>query len=162
VPTTPELPDDIDTLKAALIAERAARQEAAARASGAAAMVAHLKVLIAKMRRDRFGQSSERGRKLLDQLELQLEELEASATEDEAAAAPAIADTAAVRSFTGKRPVRAPLPAHLPLVREDHPAAGPVPCHRPSAGRGEPVGDDPLRQVRRASAIEPAEPIVRP
>ena len=105
MPRTPELPDDIDTLKAALIAERAARQEAQARAAGAEAMVAHLKVLIAKMRRDR---------KLLDQLELQLEELEASTTEDEAAAAPAIADATAVRSFTGKRPVRAPLPAHLP------------------------------------------------
>jgi predicted DNA-binding protein (UPF0251 family) len=55
---------------------------AEARASGAEAMVAYLKLLIAKMKRERFGQSVERGRKLLDQLELQLEELEASATED--------------------------------------------------------------------------------
>ena len=127
MPRTPELPDDIDTLKAALIAERAARQEAQARTAGAEAMVAHLKVLIAKMRRDRFGQSSERGRKLLDQLELQLEELEASATEDEAAAAPAIADATAVRSFTGKRPVRAPLPAHLPRERVVVPAPSACP-----------------------------------
>ena len=50
-------------------------------------MVAHLKLLIAKLRREQFGQSSERGRKLLDQLELQLEEAAASAAEDEAAAA---------------------------------------------------------------------------
>ncbi len=42
------------------------------------AMVAHLKLLIAKLRHEQFGASSERGRKLLDQLELQLEELEAS------------------------------------------------------------------------------------
>ena len=130
VPRTPELPDDIDTLKAALIAERAARQEAQARAAGAEAMVAHLKVLIAKMRRDRFGQSSERGRKLLDQLELQLEELEASATEDEAAAAPAIADATAVRSFTGKRPVRAPLPAHLPRGARGRPGTERLPLGR--------------------------------
>jgi transposase len=128
VPTTPELPDDIDTLKAALITERAARQAAEARASGAEAMAAHLKVLIAKMRRDRFGQSSERGRKLLDQLELQLEELEASATEDAAAAAPAIADPTMVRSFTGKRPVRAPLPAHLPRERVVVPPPSACPC----------------------------------
>ena len=40
-------------------------------------MVAHLKLVIAKLRRERYGQSSERGRKLLDQLELQLEELAA-------------------------------------------------------------------------------------
>ena len=84
---TTTLPDDIDALKAALAAERAARQQAEARASGAEAMVAHLKLLIAKMRRERFGQSAERGR-LLDQLELQLEELEASAAEDEAAVRP--------------------------------------------------------------------------
>jgi hypothetical protein len=40
-----------------------------------------------RLKRDRFGQSAERGRHLLDQLELQLEELEASAAEDQAAAA---------------------------------------------------------------------------
>jgi hypothetical protein len=41
--------------------------------------VAHLKLAIAKLKRERFAPSAERG-KLLDQLELQLEELEASAT----------------------------------------------------------------------------------
>jgi len=54
IPPEP-VPDDIDRLKAALVAERAARQQAEARASGAEAMVAHLKLLIAKMKRDRFG-----------------------------------------------------------------------------------------------------------
>ena len=51
-------------------------------------MVVHLKLMIAKLRREQFGASSERGRKLLDQLELQLEELEAGAAEDGAALAP--------------------------------------------------------------------------
>ena len=67
------IPDDIDALKAALVAERSARREFEARASGAEAMVAHLKLMIARMKRDRFGVSAERGRKLLDQLEMQLE-----------------------------------------------------------------------------------------
>ncbi len=88
--TSDSLPDDIDALKAALLAERAARRESEARASGAEAMVAHLKLLIAKMKRDRFGASAERGRKLLDQLEMQLEELETAAAEDEVAAATAM------------------------------------------------------------------------
>src|SRR6516225_11555975 len=115
---TPEaLPNDIGTLQTALAAERAARQQAEARASGAEAMVAYLKLLIAKMKRERFGQSAERGRKLLDQLELQLEELEASATEDELAAGSTTPDTTAVRSVIRKKPVRAPLPAHLPRER---------------------------------------------
>ena len=39
------------------------------RAAGAEAMVAHLKLLIAKLRHERFGASSERSRKLLDQIE---------------------------------------------------------------------------------------------
>jgi hypothetical protein len=121
--TIPEpLPDEIDALKAALAAERTARQEADARASGAEAMVAHLKLLIAKMRRERFGPSAERSR-LLDQLELQLEELEASATEDEAVAN---ADATPVRSFTRNRPVRSPLPAYLPRERVVIP--GPIAC----------------------------------
>jgi transposase len=111
------IPDDIDALKAALLAERSARREFEARASGAEAMVAHLKLLIAKMKRDRFGVSAERGRRLLDQLELQLEELETEAAEREAATASTEPDTTTVRPFTRAKPVRAPLPAHLPRER---------------------------------------------
>src|SRR6516165_4052907 len=126
---TPEArPNDIGTLQTALAAERAARQQAEARASGAEAMVAYLKLLIAKMKRERFGQSAERGRKLLDQLELQLEELEASATEDAVAGGSAEPDPTSVRSLAGKRPMRAPLPAHLPRERVVVPAPPCCPC----------------------------------
>ena len=122
------LPDNIAALQTALTAERTARQQAEARASGAEAMVAYLKLLIAKMKRERFGQSAERGRKLLDQLELQLEELEASATEDAVAAGSAEPDPTSVRSLAGKRPMRAPLPAHLPRERVVVPAPPSCPC----------------------------------
>src|SRR3954470_4209275 len=81
-------PDDVAALRAALAAEQQARGEAEARAAGAEAMVAHLKLLIAKLKHDRFGAASERGRKLLDQLELQLEELEATASENATVTAP--------------------------------------------------------------------------
>jgi transposase len=101
---------EISALKAALAAEQAARREAEARASGAEAMVAHLKLRIAKLERDRFGASAERSRKLLDQLELQLEELESAATEDDCAAAGPEEESGVVRSFTRRKPVRAPLP----------------------------------------------------
>src|SRR3954462_5251830 len=106
------VPDDVTALRAALAAEQLARLEAEARASGAEAMVAHLKLLIAKLRHERFGASSERGRKLLEQMELQLEELEAAASEDEVANAATGSEV--VRGFTRRRPVRGPLPAHLP------------------------------------------------
>ena len=125
--TPPEtMPDDIDALKVALAAERAARQQAEVRAFSAEAMVAHYKLLIAKLKREQYGQSSERGRKLLDQLELQLEELEASAAEAEAAAEPA--DTMSVIAFTRKKPVRAPFPAHLPRERVVIPGPTACPC----------------------------------
>jgi transposase len=123
-------PDDIEALKAALSAERAARQLAEARMSSAEAMIAHLKLMIAKYKRDQFGQSSERARHL-DQLEFQLEELEATATEDELAAeAAAKAASIPVKGFERKKPIRAPLPAHLPRER----VVIPAPCSCPSCG----------------------------
>ena len=138
--TSPEtLPNDIAALQTALTAERTARQQAEARASGAEAMVAYLKLLIAKMKRERFGQSAERGRKLLDQLELQLEELEASATEDAVAAATAEPDPTAVHGFIRKKPVRGPLPAHLPRERVVVPAPPSCPC---CGGRLVKLGED--------------------
>ena len=138
--TPPEtLPDDIAALQTASLAERAARQEAEARASGAEAMVAHLKLLIAKMKRQRFGQSAERGRVLLDQLELQLEELETSAAEDEAAASPASPEPTAVRGVNRRRPGRRPLPAHLPRERVVVPAPPCCPC---CGGRLVKLGED--------------------
>ena len=138
--TPPEtLPDDIAALQSALLAERAARQQAEARASGAEAMVAHLKLLIAKLKRERYGQSAERGRKLLDQLELQLEELEATAAEDELAASPAAPQPTSVRSVSRRKPVRAPLPAHLPRERVVVPAP---PCCPGCGGRVVKLGED--------------------
>jgi len=118
------LPDDIDALKVALLAERAARRELEARAAGAEAMIAHLKLLIARYKRDRFDSSAERGRKVLDQLEIQLEELETAAAE----AAQAEPEATTVRSFQRARPVRAPLPAHLPRERVVLPAPTACPC----------------------------------
>ena len=125
--TADSVPDDIVALHAELAAERAARREAEARAIGAEAMVTHLKLVIAKLEHHRYGASSERGRKLLDQAELQLEELEAGVAE-----AATVTDTAAdqagsvVRSFTRRKPVRGPLPAHLP--RERVVISGPTAC----------------------------------
>jgi transposase len=140
LPSEP-LPDEIETLKAALLAERSARRDAEARAAGAEAMVAHLKLMIAKLRRDQFGQSSERGRKLLDQLELRLEELEAAAAEDDLAAeaAKAARETTAVNGFIRRKPVRAPLPAHLPRERVVIPGPTACPC---CGGKLAKLGED--------------------
>ena len=54
-------------------------------------MIAALKLEILKLRRELYGQRSERRARLLAQMELQLEELEATASEDELAAEQAAA-----------------------------------------------------------------------
>jgi transposase len=57
--------------------------------SGNEAVIATLKLEIEKLKRELYGSRSERKARLLAQMELQLEDLEATATEDELAAEPA-------------------------------------------------------------------------
>ena len=120
-----DLPEDIGALRAALIAERAqaARAEAElavaqAKMSDDAAVIAHQRLQIEKLRRQLYGPRSERTVRLLDQMELAFEELESSASEDEIAAERAVVKTTNVVAFTRKRPARQPLPEHLPRERE--------------------------------------------
>jgi transposase len=142
MPAPDTSPDDIAALRAALAAEQLARREAEARASGAEAMVAHLKLLIARLKRDKYGASSERGRKLLDQLELELGELVAAASEDAAKAEKAADKEGRSRrpdSPPRGQPVRAPLPPHLPRERVDLLAPAACPC---CGGKLSKLGED--------------------
>jgi transposase len=130
--TDEPLPNDIDTLKAMLLAERATRLVMEAEAKARTLLIEQMKFIIAKLRHERFGQSSERGA-LLEQLELQLADLEEDASEAEAqaqAAAQAAAASAKIKveSFERLRPARRPLPAHLPRERVVHPAPSACPC----------------------------------
>src|ERR1035437_7430513 len=134
------LPDDIESLKAALIVARAEVASARAQRSGGQAMIAHLKLQIENLNRDRYGPRSERTARLLVQLELRLEELEATATEDELAAEMAAAKTTKVASFTRKRPSRKPFPGHLPRERVIVP--GPTACTCCGGGRLRKLGED--------------------
>jgi hypothetical protein len=91
-------PDDLIALRAALVQAQAKVADAEARLareraerSDDHAQIAALKLLIEKLQRELYGQRSERKARLLDQLELELEELEASASEDELAAEQAAA-----------------------------------------------------------------------
>ena len=153
--TTPEdLPDDIAVLRAALIVERAKRIEEAAKAarveaelamaktkgSNDQALIAHQQLQIAKLTRQLYGQHSERTVRLLDQMELALEELESSATEDEIAAERAVAKTTNVVAFTRKRPARQPFPEHLPRERVIEP--GPTVCLCCGSPRLRKLGED--------------------
>jgi transposase len=122
------LPNDVDALKVALLAARADVAAARAEQSSNLALIAHLKLQIEKLNRDRFGPRSERTARLLDQMELQLEELEASATEDELTAEAAAAKTTTVAGFTRTRPARRPFPEHLPRERVVVPSSAACVC----------------------------------
>jgi transposase len=130
-----DLPDDIDALKTALLAERdrtarvaAELAVAQAKASDDQALIAHQQLQIAKLTRELYGQHSERSVRLVDQMELAFEELESSATEDELAAERAAAKTTNVVAFARQRPARQPFPEHLPRERVVEPGLQTCQC----------------------------------
>jgi transposase len=149
-----DLPEHVEALKAALVAERdkrideavrAARAEAElavaqAKASDDAALIAHQRVQIEKLTRQLYGQHSERTVRLIDQMELAFEELESSASEDEIAAEHAVAKTTNVVAFTRKRPARQPFPEQLPRERVVVP--GPTTCLCCGGTRLRKLGED--------------------
>ena len=138
--STDALPEDAESLKRLLLAREAELAVLRARATEDDALIAHLRLQIEKMRRERFGQRSERSARLLDQFELQLEDLEASATEDELAAERAATRTTGVLAFTRKRPARKPFPEHLPRERVIVP--GPTACSCCGGTRLSKLGED--------------------
>ena len=86
---------------------------ARAKASEDSALIAQQKLRIAKLERQIYGQRSERSSRLIDQLALTFEELEADATEDELAAERAVAKTTTVRGFLRRHAERQTFPEHL-------------------------------------------------
>jgi transposase len=101
-------------------------------------VIAHQQLQIAA--RHLYGQRSERTLRLLDQMELALEELESSTIEDEIAAERAVAKTTKVVAFTRKRPARQPFPEHLRRERVVEP--GPTVCLSCGSPRPRKLGED--------------------
>lgn len=141
------LPNNVEALQAllAMATQRADEAEAAlanarARETAAQAMIAHLKLQNAKLRREQYGPSAERTERLLAQMELELEDLEAGEAEDELAAEAAAAKTTTVIAFERKKPVRKPFPDHLPRER----VVVSTPCSCPACGsdRLSKLGED--------------------
>ncbi len=89
---------------------------------------AHLELMNAKMRRDKYGASSERSRRLLDQLELTLEDLEADAAAAELLGQMAAAKTTTVAAFTRKKTARRDFDPSLPREKVIIPAPELCPC----------------------------------
>ena len=122
------LPPDLASAHALILAQRellakeqSLRIAAESEAKVGALEIERLKLMLAKARRAQFGQSSERGQQLIEQLELAIEDLE-----ETQAVAEAKSETAAPEAAK-KRRARAPrgprkLPDNLPVERIIEPA----------------------------------------
>src|SRR5260370_20849054 len=144
--TDDSLPIDLVSAHAIIIAERAALMVGEARASVAeseakfrALLIEKLKYTIAKLRHEKFGQSSERAA-ILEQLELSVADLEEDSSEADSIAHLASAQAKVeVSSFERRKPARRPLPEHLPRERIVYPAPAVCPC---CGGALHKIGED--------------------
>ena len=128
---TADLPDDPASLKAIIAALSGALSEAET-------TIASLRLQLARARRQQFGAKSEKLDRLVDQLELQLEDLEAAEgarIADAPTAAAAILEDVAER----RMPARRPLPEHLPRETITHPGPAACPC---CGGKLAAIGED--------------------
>lgn len=113
----PPLPDDVESLKQLVIEQRALL-------ASRDVLIEKLKIELLRLKRMRFGRSSEQLDARIAQLELTLEELEASETQI-ATPPPPIA-----QPIEPVRPVRKPLPTHLPRESVTHQST----CNCPECG----------------------------
>jgi len=137
------LPTDLASAHALILVQRQALSAAEMRATAAesdakfrALLIEKLKYTIRKLQHEQFGQSSERGALLLDQLELQLADLQEDAAQAEAMET----EKTVVPSFERRKPARRPLPAHLPRERIVYP--GPATCPCCGGGTLRKIGED--------------------
>jgi transposase len=112
------LPSDVESL------QRLVREQQAQLLSRDV-LIEQLKLQLARLKRMKFGRSSEQLDSQIEQLELSLEELEASAA--------SVAPTRAAAGEPASKPVRKPLPEHLPRKPHVHePPTGA--CNCPDCG----------------------------
>jgi transposase len=121
MPRAAPLPTDVESLQALLRAAHGELDAMSAKLRSRDVLIEQLKLQLARLKRMKFGRSSEQLDAQIAQLEFSLEELEANAA---ATPAPEVAAGA-----PASKPVRKPLPDHLP--REPHvhePATGACSC----------------------------------
>jgi transposase len=133
-----DLPNDIDALKALLLAQQQVVAGLTEQLNTRAVEIEHLKLQIAKLRRMQFGRKSEKLDHQIEQLELQLEDLQAD--EGEAAREMPAADQA-----PRKKSVRRPLPDHLP--RDEKMYSSPSEACPACGGGLRPLGEDVAEQL---------------
>ncbi len=139
------LPSDLASAHALILAQRellakeqSLRIDAESEAKIRALEIERLKLMLAKARREKFGQSSERGKQLIEQLELAIEDLEETQAATETTAEIAAPDAARKRRARAPRGPRK-LPDDLPVERIVEPA--PCACGKCGGPRLRKLGE---------------------
>ena len=133
---------DLEAAKALLIAQH---ESYTATLSSRSTEIEHLVLLVEKLQRMLFGTKSEKVLRQIEQLELQLEELQAANAIEERAAA-----TSAARPMAAK-PFRRPLPEHLPREIHTH-----MPDHEACpdcGGKLRVLGEDVAEMIMRRGPV---------
>ena len=126
MPRAPSLPNDVESLKKLLEAANHRVQNLSAQLRSREVLIEQLKLQLARLRRMKFGRSSEQLDAQIAQLELSLEELEANVAQAPIAEDSPVAEAAV-------KPARQALPAHLPREAYRHePSSGT--CNCPKCG----------------------------
>jgi transposase len=139
--TTPSepLPADLAAAHAMILAQREQLTLAKSEVTVGRLEIERLKLMLAKARREQFGQSSERGKLLVEQLELAIEDLEETQAEQDTKAEIAAPEAAREKLARNPRPPRRPLPDNLPVERIVEPA--PCACGKCGSARLHKLGE---------------------
>src|SRR6201998_1393090 len=133
------LPRALAAAQAMIIAQREQLTLAKSEVMVGRLEIERLKLMLAKARREQFGQSSERGKLLVEQLELAIEDLEETQAEQETKAEIAAPEAAKQKRAQNPRPPRHPLPDNLPVERVVEPA--PCACGKCGSERLHKLGE---------------------
>ena len=132
MPKAADLPDDVEALKGIILASSAKLQVAEALLISQKLELEKLRFEIACLKRMKYGRSSEQLDQQLTQMQLSIEDLEASLAQKPVEVRPA-------SKAPALQPVRRPLPAELPREEIVHE----VPCSCPECGGTlRPLGED--------------------
>lgn len=132
------LPDDVDALRAIIAVQADQLAEQARKLQSRDTLIDKLKAQLAVLKRARFGSSSEKMDRAIEQLELALEDIEAAEAE---ALIPALSSASGAAKA---KPSRQPLPDHLPRHDVTHLAT----CACPVCG-----GSDFIRAGESVSEV---------
>jgi transposase len=141
------LPQDLAAAHAMILAQRemlaeeqALRVMLQSEAKVWALEIERLKLMLVKAWREQFGQSSERSKQLIEQLELAIADLEKTQAEEETKAEIAASEALKEKpTRTGGRRTRRPLPDNLPRERIVYPA--PCACGKCGGSRLRKLGE---------------------